>query len=428
MGVELANGQEVTVELPVGAGYSVTEDGGDYTASYRITNPGGTGTIRQSSGSTMNKKNTSLTTALEKADEGESVLVTFTNTRDVRQSLTLKKALEKASPGDRFEFTVDFIGLPQNETIDVVFYNSSGVRDNLMRESADANGRLEGLKYYLSGDESLEFAQLPVGTKYRITEAASSYKAAYKIKVGGEVLESRENELTNISLTTGEADNNGNYSEEGMHIIHEDGDVEVTYTNTKLQREVTITKMADFTYSNLSYSERKGLEFTFVVSFNGLRSGNAYRLEYTDKDTTGIIKEDEFTAESDGSAEIRILLKDGMSCRISDLPIGAVYTVKESACPRFISEYSIEGNDNSLIAKNEDKNTVTGKELSTAVETVNTNDHDIRILFKNTYNASDYVLPAAGVEDERWLTAAALSGLLLFAALYFISHRKKYRY
>ena len=426
-GIELANGQEITVELPVGAGYSVTEEGGDYTASYKLTNPGGTGIIRQSSGSTMNKKNTSLTTALETADEGESVLVTFTNTRDARQSLILKKTLENASPSDSFEFTVDLIGLPQNETVDVVFYNSSGARENLMRESADANGRLEGLKYYLSGDERIEFSQLPVGTKYRITEEASAYKAAYKIEVGGELIERQENELTNTSLTTGEADNDGNYTEEGMNIIHEGGDVEVTYTNTKLQREVTITKSADFSESDMSYSERKALEFTFLVSFKGLTSGNAYRLEYTDKDTTGIIGEDEFSAESDGSADIRILLKDGMSCRISDLPIGAAYTVTEEACPRFISEYSIEGNSNSLIARFEDKNTEPGKELSTAKETVNTNDHDILILFKNTYNASDFVLPAAGVDDMRGLTAAALSGLLLFAALYFISYRRKYR-
>ncbi len=144
----------------------------------------------------------------------------------------------------------------------------------------------------------------------------------------------------------------------------------------------------------------------------------------TEKNTTGIIKESEFTTDGNGKAELEIILKDGMSCRICDLPQGAKYTVTVDACRMFIQEYSIEGSIGSQIAKTSDKGTYTFMELSTAKETVDVNDNDIRIIFTNTYSASDYVLPAAGFDDTRIMLAGLFLGMLLFGAVCILYSRK----
>ena len=426
--LELGQNESVSVELPVGAKYTVTEYGGDYTSAYNITDlsniPGG---IQQSSGSTMNRKNTSLNTALETADEGESVTVTFINTKDARQDLTLIKKVENTASSEQFGFTADFLGLHPLETIDISICDLSGAQLTAFREAADSNGRIEGLRFYLSGDEKIVFGQLPVGARYRISEVASSYRASYKIVALADqsVLESKANDLAEKPLTTGTADENGEYTDEGMNVIHEGSNIEITYTNTKLTHDVTVSKIADFTYSNLSYNERNSMEFRFAVSISGLTPESTYKMRYTDKNTTGIIKEEEFTADSSGNADPEIILKSGMSCRIIDLPENAVYTVKENACRMFVAEYSIQGSNGSVIAKSSDRNQVTNTDLSTAQERVDTNDNDIAIVFRNTYTASDYELPSAGVSDTRIILVASIFGMILFAAVFVIARKRR---
>ena len=239
------------------------------------------------------------------------------------------------------------------------------------------------------------------------------------------VLESKANDLAEKPLTTGTADENGEYTDEGMNVIHEGSNIEITYTNTKLTHDVTVSKIADFTYSNLSYNERNSMEFRFAVSISGLTPESTYTMRYTGKNTTGIIKEEEFTADSEGNAETEIKLKDGMSCRIIDLPENAVYTVKENACRMFVAEYSIQGSNGSVIAKSSDRNYVTNKDLSTVQEKVDINDNDIVIVFRNTYLASDYELPAAGVADTRNNIVILISGIMLFAGMFVLSERKR---
>ena len=161
------------------------------------------------------------------------------------------------------------------------------------------------------------------------------------------------------------------------------------------------------------------------VSISGLTPESTYKMRYTDKNTTGIIKEEEFTADSSGNADPEIILKSGMSCRIIDLPENAVYTVKENACRMFVAEYSIQGSNGSVIAKSSDRNQVTNTDLSTAQERVDTNDNDIAIVFRNTYTASDYELPSAGVSDTRIILVASIFGMILFAAVFVIARKRR---
>ena len=208
-----------------------------------------------------------------------------------------------------------------------------------------------------------------------------------------------------------------------MNVIHEGGDLAVTFTNTKVQHDISITKIADLTNSVMTYSERTALEFQFTVTLTGLAPDTVYKMEITKKNTTGKL-DDEFKSDGNGNATFERSLKDGTTYRLLDLPLNAEYTVTEAACPRFIAAYSIEGNNGSRITQSAGNNTVTKKELSIAKEAVDANDNDIRITFTNTYTASDFVLPSAGFDDARMLIAAALAGMLLFAAMYFVSRRR----
>ena len=87
----LGDGESVTFTgLPVGAQYKVTEEGGDWSSTYRITNSTDEGDIAQSAGSA--EKNESLSTEWETADSDEGITVTYTNTVKKCQDLVLKKA------------------------------------------------------------------------------------------------------------------------------------------------------------------------------------------------------------------------------------------------------------------------------------------------------------------------------------------------
>ena len=194
--------------------------------------------------------------------------------------------------------------------------------------------------------------------------------------------------------------------------ITADETIAVTYTNTLENEDITSFRLKKALAGNYENADES---YAFLISLSGLQSGKSYSI-------TGDI-ETTYTANENGKAqiELELSLKDGMTCKLLDLPLNARYTVTEAACPRFIAEYSIEGNNGSQITQSAGNNTVTKKELSTAKETVDANDNDVRITFTNTYTASDFELPSAGFDDARMLIAAALAGMLLFAAMYIVS-------
>lgn len=428
--VALRDSETVTVNnIPVGAVYQVTETAGDYTAAYEITNEGTAGAIRQTKGSTMNQKNTPLSTQAETADDGEEILVTFTNTKDVRQDLTLRKALENTENNERFSFEVTFLQLPANETIAIEQHSAAGT--TLYRETADELGRLEGLTVYLRADEYMIFKQLPVGTKYQITEQSSHYRASYTLtdsgSRGGEAILSAAgaNSLSQQPLTTGVANGSGAYTEEGMETVNEGEEVTVTFTNTKQQHDLSVTKRLDMTYSSLSYGEYSRMKFRFEMNVSGLEQGQPYTVEYTADNTTGILKTETVRAAADGTLHYTAELQQNQTCRLRNLPENARYTVTEPATAFYQAEYQITGNDGAVIRQAASANTLTNTALSTAEETVDANDLDVAIVYTNRYRASDYVLPAAGTDDRRMIMLVLLSGLLTFGAVYWFVGRKK---
>ena len=429
--ITLKHNETVTVNnIPAGASYQVTESGGEYTSQYTITDTNELGKIRQTKGSTMSRRNASLSTQTETADEGEDIHITFTNTKDVRQDLTLKKTVTNVNNDDRFEFEVTFLNLPERETIEIEQYNAGSGELIQYRETADELGRLEKLNILLGADDTVIFRQLPVGTLYQITERKSAYRASYTLinsGTRGTILSpSAENALSNQTLTTGLRDLQGNYTQEGMEVINEGEDVLITFTNVKQQHDISVTKMVDMTNGDVPFAEYADEEFTFLFKLRGLEPSGTYKAEYTAINTTGIIRTENVTADDEGTLMYKIKLTHGQTYKLYDLPENAVYSVTEAAARHYQSEYVITSNDGAEITRTSAQSEKTNERLSTAAETVNVNDLDVKITFTNRYNASDYVLPDAGMNDSRPVFAVLFAGFMLFgAAFLFINRRRK---
>lgn len=425
----LKNGEEVEISLPIGAHYMVEEKGGNYTSKYIITNSGAQGSIYHNSDSTGNRTDLNLNTAWELAEAGEEILVTFTNTKDVRQDLTLVKKVVNAGNNYPFSFYIElFLPSDSQYTINMERTNANNGTKDMFRKTTNSSYKIE-MSIELHGDDSLVIHDLPVGTKYRITEEECDYLSSYQLtnsgKAGMILSQSASNNLPRKALTTGLPDNNGEYTDAGMEIVNEGEEITVTYTNTKLQHDITIEKNTDMTYTNMSPSEYRVKKFSFTVELTGLTAGKEYSMEFTSKKVTGIVDEKTFTAEADRSAEINIELSDGEACRIADLPENAQYRVTEAETAHYRSAYAITGNQGALISISSGSNNTQNLSLSTSLERVDVNDYDIRISFTNTFDASGYILPAAGSKNANIYLTTACAGILLFAVVFLYVNRKK---
>ena len=164
----LQNEESVTINgVPVGTIYRVTEEAGDYTASYTVEIGGAT--IDEGA---VNTKDTQLSTADITASEASTV--TFTNRIAYSQDLVVKKTLTNGIQGDEeenFEITAEFTDLAAN-----AYY-----RSDIGRITSDEDGY--AIKtFLLKQNESVRFYGLPTGSRYRIKEAAyGKFIATYEI-------------------------------------------------------------------------------------------------------------------------------------------------------------------------------------------------------------------------------------------------------
>ncbi len=409
VGVSLVNGEELTVQnVPIGTKYRISELAGDYLSSFSIKNDAEEGEISQSSG--MNTtKNQPLATALETVDSGEDVLVTFTNTVDLRQPLTLQKIVQNADAASNevFSFTVEITGLAQRELI---------ATDSMGRFRADDAGRLT-TELFLHAGESVTFNALPVKAQYRITEQASDYTASYVIR--------DTQGMDKISrVSNGNAGTNASLSTE-WETVNQGEKVQVIYTNTKVQHDVSVTKEIDMTYGNKLPAEYSKEQFVFEASFVGLQPEAVYQVQYQARSATGVLSKESFSANDAGEAVYRFRLQHGQTAVFKNLPVHASYTITEKSAAFYIPAYRITGNDGAVIAKSSESASTTKTALSTELETVDQTDLDVQVLFTNMFAASDYVLPAAGTGDIRLFLLLSFSGLALCAALYWFVNRRK---
>lgn len=218
--VKLKAGTKVVIKgIPVGTKYTVTEEGGDYFASYTVEDSNNLGKVNCSN-DFSSEKNKELSTSQETADEGESVTVTFTNRIQDTQNLRLVKKVvgsngSAISDDEQYEMQLHFENLEPNSKID----------SSLGSLQADEDGVIDITTYIKGGDE-VSFNQVPVGIHYKFTEMSNDKIASYTVEDSSNLgkIEKSEggNSLAQKDLAT------------ANEIVNKGEEVTVTFTNSKI--------------------------------------------------------------------------------------------------------------------------------------------------------------------------------------------------
>ena len=399
--ISLKDGESDTFVVPDKARFRITEEGGaKYTSSYKIEIDGQL--KNQVSGS---QAGTDLTTSWITAETDLPALVTFTNTRDIRQSLTLKKTVTGGSGDSLEDFTFDaeLKGFNPNET----------VRTSIGNPQADDSGTLE-MTFSIKAGE-VRFYSIPVGVTYNFTERKSDCIASYELTDAGGVeqfvSQSGANTEIRQALST------------GTETVNEGEEVTVNFINTRVSHDITVKKKLDMTYSNLPESSYNKQKFRFSVRLSGLEAGKEYRVSRLSDNN---IPYTDTIMGTENDTVYSIELSNGQYFTIKELPVNAAYTVTEEKQPFYIAAYKVSANEDAVIAKSEDANTVTDTALRTAQEIVDPYDMEVIYTFTNTYAASDYELPDTGMADARPVNLILIGGFILFgAALMYLSSDKR---
>ena len=213
---QIGKGEEITfLHMPVGCTYQFTEAAGEYTSSYTVTDTAGGSMIAKASGANT-EENKAISTAVETADKNEAVKVTFANEFQMSQELTLtKKTVNEDgsayNAAEAFSFTIKFTGLPANAVI-------SSTAGNI---TADGNGTATK-SISLKNGEKVIFHEVPVGSKYQITESGSEYRPSYSIDAATVVKKTDRIVKRNSSLST------------QVETIDKKEDDVVTFTNERI--------------------------------------------------------------------------------------------------------------------------------------------------------------------------------------------------
>ena len=172
----LKQNQTITFQnIPVGGKYTITEDGGDYLSSFKITDSTGINKIVSSTGKSV-QTDTNLSTARESADKGENVLVTFQNNITRTQNLIVTKKSVKADGSVNEEDNNQYL-------IDILLTGFSGgqkIKTSNGVLVADDDGIIEN-SMYITPSQRLILFDVPVGVKYKFTEEANDKTASYKL-------------------------------------------------------------------------------------------------------------------------------------------------------------------------------------------------------------------------------------------------------
>ena len=269
------------------------------------------------------KENTALSTGTEKIQGNMGYL--FTNTRNMPQGYNL--SVSKKLAGDRitdadkdktFTFRYYINGLDPEFTYDLTVGDSNTKltpkKDSSVTDT-DKSGYVEGT-LTLKGGETANFANIPEGAKYNITEKFSDgfeFKPRYEVTDGVETVnseaESGKNHTSGLSINMSGEKISG-YGVETMG----NSDVSYEFTNTKADKHnLTLTKEKS---DDIPADEK----FIFTAHFSGLAENTTYHADNTKYN---------FTTDKTGEADVEITLKAGESVTFSDLDGSLVYDITE---------------------------------------------------------------------------------------------------
>lgn len=235
-------------QLPVGATYQFTEQEGDYTPAYTVTDANRAGRIASSGGSA--EKGSALSTAEETVEAGEDVTVTFTNKLNRTERLTLRNEVlgEDPEQAPSFKFHILFTNMEPGTRINTT----------IGRFTADDDGVIEFDTFLRHGGE-IVFNDLPVGTQYYIREEASQYRASYDQEDANDLglirTPAAANSIINASLATDD------------ETVSEREDVTVTFHNIRTRPTASLT-VSKTVAGNLA-DPNKAFAFTAVLTLDG---------------------------------------------------------------------------------------------------------------------------------------------------------------
>lgn len=270
------------------------------------------------------KENTALSTGTEKIQGNMGYL--FTNTRNMPKgynlSVSKKLAGDLITDADKdktFTFRYYINGLDPEFTYDLTMGDSTTKltpkKDSSVTDT-DKSGYVEGT-LTLKGGETANFANIPEGAKYNLTEKFSDgfeFKPRYEVTDGVETVNSEagsgKNHTSGLSINMSGEKISG-YGVETMG----NSDVSYEFTNTKADKHnLTLTKEKS---DDIPADEK----FIFTAHFSGLAENTTYHADNTKYN---------FTTDKTGEADVEITLKAGESVTFSDLDGSLVYDITES--------------------------------------------------------------------------------------------------
>jgi len=250
----LTAGSTISIlQIPVGAKYAITEQGGNYAPAFTITNGTAAGSIYidERSGS----DGASLSTATETAELDEETTVTFTNTLNHTVPLHLTKRVaypEGYTPSEHAEFEIraHFDNLPAGYHMTT----SAGAF------TADNSGHLD-ITFYVTEGETIDIDAVPVLATYSFEEpAAKDYTASYAVTDAnalGKIADTDDaNDKQNAALST------------ATETANEGEDVTVQFTNTvpALFIEKSVTNATGESVDKYTQTVDKGAMLTYTLT------------------------------------------------------------------------------------------------------------------------------------------------------------------
>lgn len=262
--IELKNNEKLSFkELPEGSSYIITSKANQGVSSFSATT---NKTIINSYGSNSEAYK-ELSTNFENVETDETAIFTFKHIITKTKNLILTK--EVLNPNGEvadtaiFEFTIKLSNLKQGQIIDT---------DSIGRFKADQDGEAEKTIELING-ESVSLYNLPIGTKYSITESkVANYSQSAKIN-------------DNVISLTANSDDSNTYS--GVVENGNNDTIEIVWTNTYIQ-QYTIA-VSNTVNGNMGVFNK---DFIFTMQFSSNRA-NTTIVATTQKGKQALVKIDD---------------------------------------------------------------------------------------------------------------------------------------
>ena len=317
--VTLAKGESLTLVLPDGYHYEITEnEAAGYTST--VSSGSATGVI----------------------DVMADQSVTFNNVADevpVAGQMVLFKRVQGnvTDPNATYDFYVSFMGLKGLATYTI------GGAGNGATFTADANGNATA-SLSLHNGENAVFSAMPVGSTFQVTEQAGNYVSSYTVS-GINVLKPMDaNTSENRGLST------ATEKISGMMMV--------TFTNTVIAKsDLVLEKVVP------DAEDSDNTKFEFTIHFTEMEPGASYSSDIG-----------RITADDNGEVEKTFYLSNGETVTFEDLPVGVNYEITESPSA-YIAKFSVDGSTSG-------NNSAPNRSLSTGLQSILDQDEN-HVTFTN---------------------------------------------